>query len=93
MITCPNCGEKRDTSNRYTSPANAEKDARDWAEQHESGKCAVAEAEAPPAPTFEDVPLRVDRVMVANLRREAHKHLMTLSEYVDWILRNRKVWP
>lgn len=27
-ITCPNCGEKRDASGRYTSPANREKDQR-----------------------------------------------------------------
>jgi DNA polymerase I-like protein with 3'-5' exonuclease and polymerase domains len=42
-ITCPNCGEKRDTSNRYTSPANAEKDARDWKRDHKSGACVAAE--------------------------------------------------
>jgi sarcosine oxidase delta subunit len=38
-ITCPNCGEKRDVSNRYTSPANAKRDAEWWASEHESGAC------------------------------------------------------
>jgi hypothetical protein len=40
-ITCPNCGEKRDTSGRYTSPANQEHDARCWKEEHESGNCVL----------------------------------------------------
>jgi hypothetical protein len=38
-IHCPHCGEHRDTSNRYTSPANAERDARLWREEHETGAC------------------------------------------------------
>ncbi|PUB32495.1 hypothetical protein C8K30_1011021 [Promicromonospora sp. AC04] len=40
-VDCPNCGEKRDTSGNYTSPANQERDQRRWAEEHESGKCAA----------------------------------------------------
>jgi len=40
-VKCPHCKEFRDVSNRYTSPANAEKDAREWKEQHESGACIV----------------------------------------------------
>lgn len=43
-ITCPHCGEMRDASSRYTSPANAEKDRADWAAQHESGACTEIES-------------------------------------------------
>lgn len=39
-ITCTHCGEKRDTSGRYTSPANAARDRDEWAAEHQSGKCA-----------------------------------------------------
>ncbi|MDP9904762.1 hypothetical protein [Arthrobacter bambusae] len=42
--TCPNCGEKRDSSGRYTSPANQEHDRPWWAEEHLSGKCTVHSA-------------------------------------------------
>ena len=45
-VTCPNCGEKRDTSGRYTSPANREHDQRWWAEEHLSGKCVADGARA-----------------------------------------------
>lgn len=38
-ITCPNCGEKRDASGRYTSPENARRDREQWAAEHESGRC------------------------------------------------------
>jgi hypothetical protein len=38
-IHCPNCGEHRDTSNRYTSPANVARDAEAWKAEHESGAC------------------------------------------------------
>jgi len=38
-ITCEHCGEKRDASTRYTSPANAERDRRRWKEEHLSGLC------------------------------------------------------
>jgi hypothetical protein len=41
-ISCPNCGEHRDTSGRYTSPANNELDQRSWAEDHLSGNCLSA---------------------------------------------------
>lgn len=40
-ISCTNCGESRDISGRYTSPANRERDRRWWAEEHESGRCAA----------------------------------------------------
>lgn len=40
FLTCPTCGEKRDTSGNYTSPANRERDRVWWREVHESGKCA-----------------------------------------------------
>lgn len=40
-ITCRFCGEQRDTSNRYTSPANAAKGRREWTEVHESGACSA----------------------------------------------------
>jgi hypothetical protein len=48
-ITCPNCGEKRDTSGRYTSPANQARARAQWAEEHESGRCL--------RPTPIDVPI------------------------------------
>lgn len=38
-ITCPYCGEKRDTSGRYTSPANQRRDRLNWVRDHESGAC------------------------------------------------------
>lgn len=45
---CPNCGEKRDNSGRYTSPASQERDRRRWSEEHLSGKCAVrSESDSP----------------------------------------------
>ena len=37
--TCPNCGEKPDTSGRYTSPENNRRDTLQWVKEHESGKC------------------------------------------------------
>lgn len=36
---CLYCGEDRDTSNRFTSPANAEKDYAEWIVLHAGGKC------------------------------------------------------
>lgn len=39
-ITCPTCGEKRDASGRYTSPANAAKDRRAWELVHGARRCA-----------------------------------------------------
>lgn len=44
-VRCPSgCGEFRDTSGRYTSPANRERDARLWQEEHLSGKCKTTPA-------------------------------------------------
>ena len=43
-VECPKCGAKRDASNRFTSPANAEKDAREWEALHRDGKCLEAAA-------------------------------------------------
>jgi len=42
--TCPHCGEKHDTSGRYTSPANQERD-RVWWAAHRRGDCAAANGE------------------------------------------------
>lgn len=39
IVTCPHCGEWRDASNRYTSPANARRDALDWEAEHGAGQC------------------------------------------------------
>lgn len=36
---CPHCAELRDTSGRYTSPANARRDLLDWRRDHLSGRC------------------------------------------------------
>lgn len=36
--TCPNCGERWDSSGKYTSPANQELD-RVWWKAHLDGKC------------------------------------------------------
>lgn len=33
-ITCPRCGASRDTSNRYTSPANQRRDHEAWERVH-----------------------------------------------------------
>src|SRR4051794_8243030 len=41
-IRCDFCHEKRDTSGRYTSPANQELDRREWARDHETGNCRHA---------------------------------------------------
>lgn len=38
-IWCTHCSERRDTSGRYTSPANSERDAAAWTAEHESGEC------------------------------------------------------
>ncbi|QDH93262.1 hypothetical protein QC999_gp88 [Microbacterium phage Cressida] len=38
-IRCEHCGELRDTSGRYTSPANNTRDAEAWKAEHESGEC------------------------------------------------------
>ena len=38
-ITCEHCGSKRDTSSRYTSPANARRDAEQWKAEHETRAC------------------------------------------------------
>lgn len=38
-VTCPHCSEKRDVSGRYTSPRNAQLDAKWWHEEHRSGAC------------------------------------------------------
>lgn len=38
-IHCEHCGELRDTSNRYTSPANAARDAAAWKAEHKTGEC------------------------------------------------------
>lgn len=38
-ITCEHCGERRDTSGRYTSPANRKLDAEQWRAEHESRAC------------------------------------------------------
>lgn len=43
---CPHdCGEFRDTSGRYTSPANQERDRKWWQDEHLSGKCKATPAE------------------------------------------------
>lgn len=42
-IKCPHCGEKRNLSNAYTSPANCARDAEHWEYYHESGRCMEAE--------------------------------------------------
>lgn len=58
-VHCPSgCGEFRDTSGRYTSPANRERDRQWWQEEHVSGKCLTTpvdgtNAEAPPLPHLE----------------------------------------
>lgn len=36
---CKHCGELWDSSGRYTSPANQQRDAQWWREEHESGRC------------------------------------------------------
>ena len=36
--TCRHCGTRHDTSTRYTSPANAARDAEWWA-AHKRGEC------------------------------------------------------
>lgn len=41
--TCPNCGEKWDSSSNYTSPANHARD-REWWAQHLAGYCKEANA-------------------------------------------------
>lgn len=38
-IICPNCGAKRDTSGRYTSPEKQERGNRELSEEHLSGRC------------------------------------------------------
>lgn len=40
---CPHCGEMRDTSGRYTSPANSARDEQWWREEHLSGACSPDE--------------------------------------------------
>ncbi|WP_371648780.1 hypothetical protein [Streptomyces mirabilis] len=45
-IISPNCGAKRDTSARYTSPEDQERDNREWSEGHRSGKCQAKPSEA-----------------------------------------------
>lgn len=42
-ITCPHCGEKRNTSGMYTSPANLEKDRQWWVDEHDSARCITEE--------------------------------------------------
>lgn len=37
--TCRNCGAQRDSSNRYTSPANAQRDYDAWQAEHGTGAC------------------------------------------------------
>lgn len=37
---CPSCQALRDTSGRYTSPANAERDRLAWEAEHGAGRCA-----------------------------------------------------
>jgi hypothetical protein len=44
-INCKFCTAWRHTSPDYVSPANRAKDARDWAELHESGRCSDDVAE------------------------------------------------
>lgn len=41
---CPHCAELRDTSGRYTSPANVAKDQLDWQRDHLSGRCGRGES-------------------------------------------------
>lgn len=36
---CPNCGTHHDTSGRYSSPANQERDRIWWSEEHLSARC------------------------------------------------------
>jgi hypothetical protein len=43
-VECPKCGAKRDTSNRFTSPDNARRDAEQWEALHRDGKCVEANA-------------------------------------------------
>lgn len=45
VTTCPHCGQRRNTSNAYTSPTNVERDMKFWNEVHLSGHCAKNQSE------------------------------------------------
>lgn len=83
IVRCSHCGEPRDRSNRYTSPANAAKDARDWEEEHESGRCARLPSRSPSVKAaawamdyeaFQDHPME-QRSMVAAVQWAARRKL------------------
>lgn len=38
-IRCEHCGETRDTSGDYTSPANRARDQEAWVQEHSTGAC------------------------------------------------------
>lgn len=38
-IACPFCGERRDTSSKYTSPAEQARITQWWKSEHLSGAC------------------------------------------------------
>lgn len=49
-LTCPNCGEKWDSSGKYTSPQNNKLDAIWWRDEHLSAACLT-----PDAPTTKEL--------------------------------------